>query len=302
MPKIPTKLYDANPRAILKSRKESVEVEKQKKLAAREARRKKEMGKTLVMLTKWKKEMGDIMNGVDYPSVDQPQTPLLASVDAGTSLSWQMNSSATLNDDSLVTEYTETDPPPMSTPSPDRKTKSNQNRSSSSSPPQQQPPSDYELLKWKAEATLFVSQAETYLSPEKPRVDEEEKEDLETPKQKKKVAFSRRQTTIEGEPNEFATPAINPNTTELVERNLSNFQSLSFNTTAMALDKSVMSEDKLEDYILFQKKTMLQKKLMSPKMVTGEKETILVREKYHSPVRAKTPNGDDGGEIGRGAK
>ena len=140
MPKaLPSKLYNANPRAILKSRKESAEEEKKKRQAVREARRKKEMGKDLVMLTKWKNDMGRLMGGIEQPGAGAPMLPLSASFDAtATTASWQMNSSATLNDYSLVTEYSETDPRPVDPPSsPQHEATTNQ--SPSSSPPPRPP-------------------------------------------------------------------------------------------------------------------------------------------------------------------
>ncbi|GMI42981.1 hypothetical protein TrCOL_g3855 [Triparma columacea] len=300
MPKaLPSKLYNADPRAVLKSRKESIEEEKKKRLAIREAKRKKEMGKDLVMLTKWKKDMGKLMSGIGSSDADGPQVPLSASFDATATSAWQMNSSGVLNDDSLVTEYSETDPRPMQTPLSSPQHEMTTNQSPSSSPPTkaepQAPapaPTSYELLKWKAEARLFASQADEFLSPiKKPK--EEEGGKGEEKKEDTHVRLERRQTTIVGESNEFVVPAIDPNTTLPVSRD-PNFQAISFNTTAtaaMALDQSVMSQDKLEDDNLFHKKTKLQRKLLSPNVVTGAKETILVHSKSpKKKVRSQTAN------------
>ena len=142
-------------------------------------------------------------------------------------------------------------------------------------------PSKEEYEKWLAEATIYKSQAEDFLSPEK----EQKKEEEERKPQPEADRTGRakplmRQTTIKGESNEFATkPAIDPETSKPVRTFLypstSDLASLNESSVATLTNPSVMSADKLRDHNLFELKASHLSKQLTPNFVTSKNESLM---------------------------
>lgn len=111
-----------------------------------------------------------------------------------------------------------------------------------------------EYKKWLNDATLFKSQADDYLTPNKVKDDS--------------ISIGKplmRSTTILGESNEYATESAIDLSHNLPVKTFKN--SLSVDTLSL-VNPSVMSEDKLKDHMLFEKKRDAGIKMLGRGVVT----------------------------------
>jgi len=250
---LPTSLYGADPRSIVKKTPQQVAAEASVR-REKEARRRKKEGKILNTFNKWQVDLGKMVMEVDsevdhdfrgYSQVRTQTSSILLAV-TGPPLE------GTLEEGSFVTQYRE----PNDDKPHDKSSPTTHSPPSEVAPPS---PSDYQM--WAEEAKQCHTYATTFLSPVKKFRDEP------PPREPWK------ETTIAGERNDLATiPATDPETTQYVR---------SMTETGLNTDHSVMthmSHDQLANHKLFLAKRESARRLMTPKTISSTTDSLLKRE------------------------
>ena len=302
LPEKISSLYNEDPRSVIKygADKQAADEKNLQRRAKKLMKRKRE-GRTLVMLKRWQTEMGDLMfqaesdfkRRVDESAPPTSPAPELSSQHSDGPSFGSVNrddndddqgSSLAITGSSQAAQKTD-DGASLRLHSPS----TTLSRSSAGEDLSQE---DYKL--WLTEAKLFTSQARQFLSPHRERIDEDKDTDIKSSsssrgeeEEHRAIAAVKppyRETTIEGEPNEFARQsAIDPETTLPVTRGAGTFQSISFNNNSAASafstsGNTVMSLDKLRNHKLFAKKSLLQTRVFPPTVVTSTEETLVARK------------------------
>ena len=212
MVKVPTTLYSQNPRLVLKSQEASHAAEMKERAARKAELRKKKEGKALRMINKWQRDLRDLAISTGSTTSE-----------VGGAITWKVGipvgprdrvvSNFADTEKSFVTEYSEASPSQLDG-------ESDVGSQKTTSPTTHSPePSKDEYEKWLAEATVYKSQAEEFLSPMKKPFKDDKQEEHPTSDNASSGKPLMRRTTIKGESNEFATkPAIDLETSKVRKR------------------------------------------------------------------------------------